>query len=306
MSKKLKDSLYDDDLDLFPDYDTFLNNLKTLDTYNFSNLSNREIYDIFYDHATILPTNFRLYNSNSFNGHTFYRVRLNVNTNKEDISLSQTFSYPPSFILSENGRANLKMKSVFYCSNNPRGAILESKPKVNEEGFLSFWKGIAIRPIKLGICLPYELPENNEWNIIANDVYKLHMEKLPEEAKNKFQHFVTLYEFIAHKFIDEKRPYPLTSMISNELLYGSKLWHDLILYPSVLAQAQLCNMAFHPNSVDENLKFEKVIRFKVVIRNKNQIGFKLGKVGYINENKMKWRDKTKDEILFFNEYFNEQ
>ncbi|MFT4567971.1 MAG: hypothetical protein ACI9FN_002939 [Saprospiraceae bacterium] len=88
-------------------------------------------------------------------------------------------------------------------------------------------------------------------------------ETLPKDAKDKFEDFETLYSFIANRFITENKPYPLTSMISDELLYG-ELWRYFIIYPSVLAQNKLCNMAFSPNSVNENLMLEKVIKFKIV------------------------------------------
>lgn len=284
-----------DDLNLFPDFSTYSMNLEKLDKYDFSNLSNEEIYNIYYDFATILPFSYGIFKPAKFNQHKFYRARLNINNQKEDISLIQTYSYPPNYVCTEKGRANLNGKSVFYCSNNPNAAILECKPKIGDEGYLSIWKGNSTKSIKTGICLPWDLSEKNIWNLMAKDSFNHLMKTLPSESKNKFNHFIALYKFINHKFITEEKPYPLTSMISNEMLYGD-LHRDFIIYPSVIAEALLCNMAFHPNSVNENLKFEKVIKFKVVNLKNNEIELVFGKVGQLENTKMIWKNNRLTEL----------
>lgn len=293
------DKIIQDDLDLFPNIDEYLKELYTLEKYNFQDLSEREIYDVFYDFAKILPTNFGLMNQRKFNKHKFYRVRLKKEIGStEDISITQTFSFPPPNVCSQNGRANLKHKSVFYCSNEPYAAILESKPEIGDEGYLSIWEGNSNKTMKIGICLPFDLPDENEWNLMAKDVANNLFKSLPIEAKNKYEHYIKLYEFIANKYISEEKPYYLTSMISNEMLYG-ELWRDFIIYPSVMAKSSYCNMAFHPNSATENLKFEKIIQFKVHNINSEKIELKLGNVGYISNTKLIWRQKTKSEVKLF-------
>jgi RES domain len=288
-----------EDLELFPDLSTYLSDLKKLQGYDFSNLTERGKYDVFYDYARILPTNIGWFNPEKFNLHKFYRVRLNIDREKEDISLAQTYSYPPPQYCFENGRANLKGRSVFYCSNDPRAAILECKPKVGDEGYLSIWNGVARRKIKIGHLLPFDLPPENTWNLMAQDSFEYLLKNLPSDAKDKFQHFIELYKFIAEIFITEKKPYNLTSMISEELIYG-QLWRDFIIYPSVLVNSQLCNMAFHPNSVNENLKLEKVIEFKVTNINNNGPTFNLGKkVGFLENTKMTWKDRANEETGIF-------
>lgn len=292
------EKIYPEDLKLFPDLEKFINDLEILDNYDFNNLNEKEIYDIYYDYARVLPTNIGWFKPEKFNSLKFYRVRLNIDPNKEDITLAQTYSYPPPKFCFENGRANLKGKSVFYCSNEAKVAVLECKPKEGDEGFLTEWKGTAKRPIKIGQLLPFDLPDENVWNLMAKDSYEFLKTDLPENAKDKFKHFLTLYRFIAHKFITEKKPYSLTSMISWELLYG-QLWRDFILYPSVQLEGTSCNMAFHPNSVNENLQFNKLIKFKVVgFENESPI-FNLGKVGIIDNTKMIWRDRTDEETNLF-------
>jgi len=282
-----------------PDINSFRADLKKLDKFNFQGKSHEQIYNIYYDYARLLPTQFGRFSPEKFNQHKYYRVRLNVDRKKEDITLAQTYSYPPATFCYENGRANIVGKSVFYCSNDPNASILECKPKLGDEGFLSVWKGIAKRPIKIGNLLPSNLPPENVWNIMAGDAYKDFKSRIPKRAEDKSEHVLELYEFIAKKFTTEVKPYYLTSMLSWELLYG-QLWRDLIIYPSVLWDSKLCNMAFHPNSVNENLRFEKLIKFKVVRMGPEGPEFQLGqKVGVINNTKMEWRKRSDEETNLF-------
>ncbi|WP_010179668.1 hypothetical protein [Aquimarina agarilytica] len=299
MDRKKINKIYQEDLDSFPNFETYIHELKTLNKSDFSQLTERDVYDKYFDFAKILPTSFGMLDTEKFNSHKFYRVRLKKDIgDKEDITLKQTFSFPPTSILKKNGRANLKYKSVFYCSNNPNGAIIESKPEIGDEGYLSVWKGMSKRSIKAGICLPNDLPEENVWNLMAKDSFEYIRETLPKETKDKFKHFESLYSFIANRFITETKPYPLTAMISNELLYG-ELWRDFIIYPSVLARTKICNMAFHPNSVNENLILEKIIKFKIVDKKDKQFKFQLGKVGHYENTKLIWKNRTESENELF-------
>ena len=175
------------------------------------------------------------------------------------------------------------------------GAIRESKPEIGDEGYLSIWKGNTKRDIKIGICLPNDLPVMNRWKEVERKANSKILKELPNDAKDKFTHIMELYRFISEKFKTEKDPYYLTSMISNELLYGD-LWHDFVLYPSLMSMNIYCNQAFHPNSVIENLLFERVLQFKVVDIQGEKIFFKLGKIGSIVNNKIMYREKTDIEV----------
>ena len=295
-----KDKILPEDLKQFPEFSTYISELNILKNYDFENHTVREIYDIFYDYARILPANIGWFSPEKFNSHRFYRVRKNIDRENEDISIAQTYSFPPSNYCLENGRANLKGRTVFYCSDNPIGAIIESKLKAGDEGYLTIWRGVATRRIKIGQLLPYDLPKENFWSLMAKDCFDYFHKDLPNETKNKFKHFVELYKFIAEKFNTEHKPYHLSSMISEELLYG-QLWRDFLIYPSKLSDNKLCNMAFHPNSVNENLRFEKVIEFKVENFENDILEYKLGKkVGVIENNQIIWRKRTLEETKLFN------
>ncbi|CAN0587582.1 unnamed protein product [Ectocarpus sp. 12 AP-2014] len=288
-----------EDLELFPSLNEYKKELGILDNLDFTGKSESEIYNIFYDYAKLNPSRISWFNPENFNSHRFYRVRLNIDKKTEDISLSQTYSYPPPKFCFENGRANLKGKSVFYYPNRPDAARLECRPKIGDEGFLSVWKGIAKRKIKIGNLLPPDLPIENDWNEMAVKSFEVFQDKMSLKAKGLDKHFVMFQRFVASKFITEKSPYSLTSTLSWELLYG-QMWRDLIIYPSVASDIRLCNMAFHPNSVNENLEFEKLIKFKVVGFEGNEPLFQLGtNVGFIENTRMIWKKRTKDETKLF-------
>lgn len=287
-------------LTILPDYDIFVEGLKTLDNFDFSNLSREQIYDTFYDYAYTLSTNFGYLSPENFNNRKFYRVRMNVDEKKEDLSLIQTYSYPPPSFCNSNGRINLAGKSVFYCSNDIIPAMLESKPKVGDVGFLSIWKGNTNRKIKVGHYLPHNLRPENSWSKMAEECLQDLRNHLPKELEPKMRHIEALNDFLAKKLIIEKKPYYLTSMLSWELFYG-QLWTDLIIYSSVVSDNKFCNIAIHPNSVNENLSFEKVIIFKVVdITNKIPVVQLRTEVGHLNNSRIEWKTLTNKEMELFN------
>ena len=291
--------MIDDDFSDFPDFEKYLADLEKLDKYPFKGLSEREIYDIYYDYARIIPSSIGFLSPEKFNYHKFYRARLNIDREKEDLSLIQTYSYPPSVICTKNGRANVKGTSVFYCSDDPNAAILECKPKVGDDIFLSVWKGNASKSMKIGTCLPKDLPEQNKWRDLAIDSFNKMNELLQKDAGDKSLHLITLYNYIAKKYSEEKEPYYITSMLSWEMLHG-QLWRDFIIYPTTQADNSLCNMAFHPNSVNEHLKFDRIIKLKIKDINSRGIEFSLGlNVGVLENTKIVWKPRSDDDVRLF-------
>jgi hypothetical protein len=303
VKKKMKDYIqnYDQLLTLLPDYDKFIEGLDTLDKFDFSNSTKEQIYNKFYDYAYALSTNFGYFSSENFNKRKFYRVRLNIDRKKEDLSLVQTYSYPPPFFCSSNGRVNLAGNSMFYCSNELMPAMLECKAKVGDEGFLSIWTGNSNRKIKVGHYLASNLRSDNVWAKMAKESLEDLKNHVTEDLKPKLKHIEALNDFLAKKFVEEKAPYYLTSMLSWELFYG-QFWTDLIIYSSVVSNSQFCNIAIHPNSVNENLLFEKVIIFKVAeIVNNIPIVQLNTEFGHLNNSKIEWKTLTVKETELFNQ-----
>jgi hypothetical protein len=292
------DDIYDDDLVLFPTIEEYIAQLDILKNLDFSTLSHQEIEDKFYDYATIFPQIFATQNPERFNLHTLYRIRLNIDTDKEDLNLIQTYSYPLPEHCTKNGRANIKGKSVFYCSNKVGAALFESKPKRGDKGYLSIWKPIAKRPIKIGVALPADLRADNPWHELARSAFLSSKKFLSNNAGDKYNHFVELNKFIADRYVHENYPYPITSWLSNEFLYGQK-WKDLILYPSIATDKIYCNMAIHPNTVNTQLILNKVIKFIIRGVEGEKILYSPGYVGEVVNTNLIWRESRPDEKDFF-------
>jgi len=245
----------------------------------------------------LMPAVTARYTPEKFNSFQFYRVRNYVNTDDEDLSLIQTYSYPLPNFCREHGRANLKNMSVFYCSNHALTALVESRPKVGEVGYLSIWQGHTTEEMSAGVLLPRDLRKENEWHELTEDLYA-HVDKnLDNTLKEKSAFFQEKLKFIARLFLTEESPYPITSLIAWELLYG-KSRKDFIIYPSFKNDSYSSNMAIHPNVVANYMKLKKVIRFKVRSVNGQNYTISTGRVGELVRNSIEWRDAQKEEVGF--------
>jgi len=292
------EELFNDD---FVKYNTIehlklaLQNLRSLDL---SQANAEQVHNAYYSCLNVLPSLNGFYSVKKFNAFNFYRVRLNIDAEKEDIGLIQTYSYPPSEYCFNNGRANLKKKSVFYCSNCALTAVLESKPKVGDVGYLSVWQGRSIKDVKAGIILPRDLKRDNIWQGLSEDAHSFFENYLLESKNEKASFYQEIVNFIADLFITERRPYPITSWIANEMIYGSK-WKDFIVYPSFVNDAFSCNLAIHPNTVNNCLLFTKVIKFKVLEIGGGGLRFSTGHLGEITNTNIQWRKaKAEEEVDF--------
>lgn len=290
-SEEFLDSDFAENLNL----DEHLRKLNELKNFNFSNFTQKEIEVIFERYLKVIPLLTAFFDKENFNKFQFYRVRLNIDDSVESIFLSRTYSYPLPQFCKTNGRANLKNKSVFYCTNSPITAILESKPKIGDIGYLSIWEGNADRKVKGGVLLPEELKQTNPWQFLAKDIYKEVYKDYATVPKSEF--YLATINFIADLFITEKEPYHITSHIADNLIYGEK-WKDFIVYPSFVHDGHSCNMAFHPNIADKFLKFQKVIRFKLLDIQGDKHVYSTGRVGEILNTNITWRYANDNELDF--------
>ena len=76
---------------------------------------------------------------------------------------------------------------------------------------------------------------------------------------------------------------------------NDELINYFIIYPSVISNSSYCNMAFHPNSVLENLKFENVYKIKINNLSDDQIEFSFGVIWSLNNSRMIWKRTTLEE-----------
>jgi len=290
----------DDDINDLPDLESFKNMLSSLKSSIPPTASVDEIAKVFYDHAIMHTQLYGLINPSNFARLSFYRVRLNIDFACEDLGLIRTYSYPPASACKTNGRANIKGKSVFYCSDDALTAIYESKPKVGDIGYISIWNTQKVdRFVKYAICLPKDLRADNKWAISTREAHEYSEKHSQTRGANKAAQLDLLNQFLSIQFIEEREPYLLTSWLSDNLLYhDSKA--DFIAYPSIVANTQHCNLAFHPNSVDTLLTFKKVVRFKIleVVDSPKGLIMSTGKIAELNGSILQWRDAIKGELPF--------
>lgn len=283
----------------FPDLDKYKMNLFELTEKRLSNLSNKEIENAFYDSALFLPTVGGYMISEKFNNSELFRVRLSNKIGKdEDLSLIQSYSYPPTSACKNNGRANLKYKSVFYCSDFATSAMRESEVNINEEGYLSIWNYSSKRDLKFNMCLSEKIPLRNNWSKLAVYYRDFIIQSYDSKKEEFHNQKIALREFITDKFMNEKQPYPVTSFLANEYLYG-KEYVDFIVYPSASTKWNYTNFAFHPNTVDNHLELKKVINFKVTEITSKGIIFIINKVGFIENDRIKWRKPIDEDKNYF-------
>lgn len=280
----------------YPDLETFKIKLHELRNLDLSNAEKDYIGETLFNYLPVIPSLASKFSSINFNRFNFYRVRLNINAEAEDLRLIRTYSYPLPQFCNDNGRANIKNKSVFYCSNSALTAVIESKPKVGDIGYLSCWQGCTDREIKAGVLLPRELKEENEWYVVAKDAYSFAEDQINRVGlQRNGSLFHEALHFIASLYLTEQAPYALTSWISNSLIYGSA-WKDLVIYPSFVNDSYSSNFAIHPNVVDNYLKFRKVIKFKVIKIDNTGYTCSTGAVGELVQNNIIFRAAINDEL----------
>jgi len=290
--------LFEDEINAFPEPSEYFQRLKILDDYNFDGIGYEEIEKIYYKYAIILPSLIVRQPKEYFSDLLLYRVRLNIDN--YDLNLVNTHSYPNSFFCKENGRCNLKGRTVMYCSDNPNAALYEVKPQVGDTGFLSVWENKKENPIKLTSLLPPDLPDGNRWVTFAKESNERHFKKWQTKYPDIFNSFKLLRAFIAEKFYSEKAPYYLSSFISNKLLY-EELQNDMIIYRSVKVDGFYCNLAVHPNFCDEYLSLRKIVNFKLLEHKNDTYKFNVIRIGEFDEGRIKWRKRNEtDEKDVFN------
>jgi hypothetical protein len=279
----------------YPDLESYKHNLKLLSQTDFSKSTYDEIYNTFHDFALTIPLiGAKLKTVDGINGHRLYRARLSKNFAKEeDISLIQTFSFPPPTVCESNQRANIKFKSVFYCADEAFPAIIECGAEDGDEGYLSVWEINGSRDLHYANCFPEILPKGNTWEEFGRFHHNFLIESQSKKDKNLLQHKIALRNLVTHKFMKEKKPYYLSSMLANEYLYESNA--DLIMYPSAQTFQDYTNFAFHPNIVSEHLKCYKIFKFKVIKRGTEQVKFNFKSIGHIENDRINWKKPTDED-----------
>lgn len=298
----MRDNKIEMNLEDFPSLEKYEKDLQSLTKLDFENLSFEELQKAYFENAKILPyvignTSHTIFSKNE-NNH-FYRARLQKRSEmqKEDSTLIQNFSFPPSSSCNKNGRANLKNTSVFYCSNTAPSALNEVDIENGSEGFLGVWELNPNSNLIFNLLISNKVPNNNMWSeyIKEADLNYKRFYKISEG--NLSNHMDSLRNFINDIFMKEQEPYWLSSFLSNRYLYGNDN-SDFIVYPSAKSNHNYVNYAFHPNAVLNHLSLKRVFMFRIDKITNEEILYTILKVGYLDRSHIKWKSADEYDMKF--------
>jgi hypothetical protein len=227
-----------------------------------------------------------------------YRVRKNIDIIKEDLTIVKTYNYPEPIYCKENGRANIKGYSVFYCSNVAATSIIETKPEDKDVYYLSIWKPKTKTILKAAnFCKEINKIDSGQLKPMVL-ISKL-KDQISASGVDKTPQLNYLLDFVIDTFKNENKPYNISSWISHYIL-NVRMDLNGILYQSVEANS-FCNMAFHPTFVDNQLCFQKVLKIETIKLENQLIKYKLISVGELESDKIKWRQlKEQEKIDYHN------
>jgi hypothetical protein len=286
-------------LDKFPDLPTYEQHLNELENLDLSNFTQDQIHTTFFDRAILLPNQGISIPNNESNNRFVYRVRLNINEDKEDLNLIRTFSYPDPSFCKENGRANLRYKSVFYCADIPLTAFLESRPKNNDIGFMGKWQLKCHRDLTYIAFFPSDLSKKNYWYQTAIKAQQNMILEIKKIKSNKNHQLEYLFNFISKLYADEQPPYSISSWIANKMLYDY-YGIDFLVYPSFRLNSDSCNLAFHPNFIDKFFQLVSVIKFRITDFKDNSATYDVISIGKPNLTNIEWNLPEDGDIYTFN------
>ena len=218
-----------------------------------------------------------------------YRGRKNIDTEKEDISNPQTFSYPPIQYCNENGRAHVFKKPVFYCAESFYTTLFELRADVDDYIYIGLWrlKNFALTKIHFNVA------ENNIDESIFYSTYK----NMIEQLHSKYPDYIKSNESIKKIYTEECFPYINSSLFSYYLLYKKDI--DFIIYPSTQTNDMYPNIAIKPEFVDNYMELDTVFLVKVGVDSKFFITLNLNQVGTVENNKIEWRNSLKSDFEIF-------
>lgn len=297
--KSLKSLDWIKKLSEIPEKDKFEMDLKFFENLDMSNLSIEQIDKEYHKACKVFPVVLdNSWKPNLLNSMTTFRVRRNVDMNKENITLKKTFNYPPDKVSTCNGRANIKEKSVFYGAFDAITAFLESKPISNERLYMTTWKSNVNTQPNFASIFSSNLP-------IENDFKKYSQKKLSEIIRfckkigeDKSGQLELINDYIARWFVKEKEPYCKTSWISN--VYYEKFGAEFLIYPSTQKNSKTCCVAYTKQYVDKNLELDKVIEFSIENLSQTKANVKLHKSGNYINGKVVYSETTEDDAKLMN------
>lgn len=214
-----------------------------------------------------------------------------------NLGLISEYSYPPVEYVKSIQRANLPNHPVFYCTNSPGTAIIETIKTgkgvdfENDVFFLSEWRIDSKKELKVTPFFFESIEQGSVFNLWQEE-NKRQLEKLlTKYSKETRDSFFEVLTYLSNLFVFENT-YPVTSHIAHQHIYSNdKFNSDIFVYPSFQAKRKTVNYAIHPNVVIESMKLESVYDLKInsLDLEKEIISYSLRRVGENLNGKIIWK-----------------
>ncbi|WP_299870697.1 RES family NAD+ phosphorylase [uncultured Hoeflea sp.] len=179
---------------------------------------------------------------------SLFRVRTNAPKKVETIA---DLSSPPAEYVKGYQRCNAPQEPMFYGSDEPSTALMESRVKAGQEVYLCEWRCNGQIPVNHTMVPrlsdPKAVVSKNE-KFLVDYLRK----KFSERIVDDFSHKYKITAFMA-KLLTTQMPKSERLNIADDGLIG-------IVYPSVRDQKKRLNVALHPALVERSLNAVNVIQ----------------------------------------------
>jgi tetratricopeptide (TPR) repeat protein len=213
----------------------------------------------------------------------FYRIRKNLNEQREDISNPVAFSYPDAKFCTENGRAHIYGYPAFYCSDTMKVAVSEVRPEQDDLLYICEWNTNSVCQVRLCIIASDKSMKNSVFSEVQSFIYK---QSEDIESGEEIRKWLSIREQITKLFLEEFHPYANSSVYSYMLMYLFNV--DMIVYPSFQWDDTLTNLAIKKEYVDKYLRLKKVYKVQMTADSKSVSTLSLRQVGKANLNEVTW------------------
>jgi hypothetical protein len=290
----------------FPSYNQVLQAIEKLKKVEWPKFDNetsisdliKKIDEIYFEELPILPNIVKFKKPREFQ-FSLYRVREFDNIfNKDYIS---EYSYPP-IEKTKIGRCNFPNRPVFYCSDNPMVALMETVRESDFKGkvfCLTKWNLIPSKEkFIVENFLGSGLHPDNPFNLlIETEIHQIKEQFNQVWNEDIEKGFLFLQAFLHETFINDHN-YGLSAALANRTIFAPHdMATDILLYPSVQSKYKGVNMAINPNFVDQQMQLQRLYLVKL-----NRKDLEIGEFnisfthsyGVVNKNRIKWKKIESD------------
>lgn len=195
--------------------------------------------------------------------------RITINKNifggeQKRINEVKFLKYPPSQLVTRNGRANYERQSILYATFNPLTAIKEMKPEINDLITISTWQINTNNKLKLSPVFKISDYDSFPKDVLPLSIVNEYRRSMSDLPKSTLEYIETFMEFVALCFrknvISENHyDYLLSAFFANKILNPmTSEQPDGILYSSVADKYDCTNIAIKPEIFDKSFKLVKV------------------------------------------------